>query len=356
MQISSELETFKKVAEKSIYNIDVITGQEWKYNKCFKSILIPLKLKKILSLALCHIELGIRVFLGRQKDAIILHGFSTELLILTYLFSLFRSKNIYCLTHHHIQQANYNILARIALHVYSRLGYSFIINEDAQILKNLGFDETQTNRHVTMLHPVIESSPEIFLNLENSVNSDHLVSSDRVKIGIVGKIRPEKKTYKTLSLLLSLKAKYNFCLIVGTDDFSGLAESINMSDDIVLINTSTRSGYLEALYKSDIIVLNYEESRYFYRCSGVAADAIGVKTYVVCPNFFMMRNQLYSPSQVGITYDSEGSLENAIDQAINLSISSHEENFRMHFEQRSINKISSDLIEKIETRIAENKP
>ncbi len=100
----------------------------------------------------------------------------------------------------------------------------------------------------------------------------------------------------------------------------------------------------------DIIILNYEKSKYFYRCSGVAADAIGTKTFVLCPNFPLMNNQINYPTQVGISYENESDLETAIQQSLEL-VSNDFISFEEHYIERSIGNISSDLARHLEAKL-----
>jgi hypothetical protein len=123
---------------------------------------------------------------------------------------------------------------------------------------------------------------------------------------------------ETLQLLLKIQKSIDFILIIGTDDLSPFTELEIDNNRIKLVNTSKKDDYHTTLTECDIIILNYEKSKYFYRCSGVAADAIGTKTFVLCPNFPLMNNQINYPTQVGISYENESDLETAIQQSLEL--------------------------------------
>jgi hypothetical protein len=64
------------------------------------------------------------------------------------------------------------------------------------------------------------------------------------------------------------------------------------------------------------VVLNYRRDRYYYRASGVAADALNHRTVVVSPDFPVLRSQLTYPVQVGCLYRNLDGLESAIEQAL----------------------------------------
>jgi hypothetical protein len=115
-----------------------------------------------------------------------------------------------------------------------------------------------------------------------------------------------------------------------------------------LIDTSTNDAYLAALSVCDVVVLNYEKSKYFYRCSGVAADAIGVQTYVVCPDFPFMSSQVNYPAKVGVVYEDETDLEIAIQQALALTLDSDKSAFESHYMQRSLAKTAAILDQAIQ--------
>jgi hypothetical protein len=67
-----------------------------------------------------------------------------------------------------------------------------------------------------------------------------------------------------------------------------------------------------------VVVLNYVRERYYYRASGVAADALARRAAVVCPDFPVMRRQLADPAPVGATFATLNDLEAAITEALGL--------------------------------------
>ncbi len=343
MSDCNQLNIFYEVAKMSAYDILVFRGQEPKLLPHVKATWFR-KTFKILELIICHINIGRRILQNQNKDAIILHGFSTEFLLFTYLFSFFNSRNVYILTHHNVQQAFDNLLIRALLKLYNLLHYRFIINEESSVLSHLGFSEQQRVRHLSLLHPVVKS----VLNQKEISNKKNNITSTK-KIGVIGRISQGKQFKRTINLLLKMQEKLDFNLIIGTDDLSHIEKTYLNNTSVV--DTSDRNEYFKALAMCDIVVLNYEKSKYFYRCSGVAADAIAVNTFVVCPNFPFMSNQINYPQQVGVTYDSELDLEEAIEKAFEIVSISDEEMFRMHYVERSIEKIAANFIKELEAQI-----
>ena len=334
----NQLRALIEASRRSAYDIAVIQESPPTLLPSLKQSLFR-KLLKIIELTIFHIEIGHKIRAHRNSDAIVVHGFSTEFLIFTYISSLFWTKKVYFLTHHNIQQAFQNLFIKAIFKLYHSLGYCFIVNETTSILKGLGYNEPEIGRHVPLLHPVARVSASNLLSDE----------ANQLKIGLIGKIRRGKQFSKTLPLLLELQKKLNFLLVIGTDDLSAFADM--SPDGVRLINTSTKSDYFSVLASCDVIVLNYEKSNYFNRCSGVAADAIGVGTCVVCPDFPLMSNQINYPARVGVSYSNELELELALKEAMVLASTSKSESFESHYEERSIEKIADAFVQEIQSRI-----
>lgn len=348
MSDCNQFAILNKTAEISKSNIFVITGNEARLLPHFDNSLLR-KTLKVVELIICHVELGRKITNNKSKDAIIVHGFSTEFLIFTYIASFFWAKNVYCLTHHNIKQAFQNSLVRLIFKMYHHLDYKFIVNEDSSILKNLGFSDREIEQHISLRHPAAKvDSFNLFINDESIEHSESNEIKKR-RISIVGKIRPGKQFHRTLELSLKLQEKLNFSLVIGTDDLSSF-DRVNLNGAI-LVDTSKNENYFAVLSSCEIIILNYEKAKYFYRCSGVGADAIGTRTYVICPNFPMMNHQLRDPEPVGILYENESDLENAIQQALKLPPADTNDAFDRHHIERSIEKLASILDRDIQARI-----
>jgi hypothetical protein len=324
-----------------VYDVRIITGNELRFFPGNDNFVIR-KILKVFALVASHIGLGRKILESKDADALILYGFSTEFLFLTFLSSLW-TKNVYLLIHHNIQQARQNSFMKFMLKIYHHLKYKFIVNETSSVLQDLGYKEAEIYQHLSLPHPVIKVNDTSDSNLFNNDESK------KKKVGIVGKIRKGKKFSDSLSLLMKISKELNIVLVIGTDDFSYFNDTI--LQDVKLIDTSNNDSYLTALSSCDVAVLNYEESKYFYRCSGVAADAISVQTYVVCPDFPLMSSQVNYPTQVGVLYKNEVELESALHQALELTVNSDRAVFESHYAERSPAKFASILDQAIKARV-----
>jgi hypothetical protein len=310
-----------EAASLSKYEIEVIEGHEIKLFPQVRNSTLR-KFFQLIGLIGAHIDLGLKVRRFKLKDAIIIRGFCTEFAWLTYIFSIGHTQNVYLLIHHNIQQAANHYWASILLRLLHQLQYRFIVNETCHVLQALGYSEVEIDRHLALLHPVVAIS---------SITT--AAARSRKKVGIIGQVRPGKQSAETLQFLLPLQAKLDFTLVVGTDDFSRFADVDWQGAE--LVNTMSHQDYLAALALCDIVVLNYEQDRYFYRCSGVIADAIGTQTIVVCPDFPMLQHQVMYPTQVGILYDPGSDLAVAVSHALTLSRQMDAKLFAAHYLERS---------------------
>ena len=337
MSDCNHLRVFNEFAKTTDLNIAVLTGTILEIFPHVRNSSLR-KIFKGLSLLICHINIGKEINKSRDKDVIIVHGFSTEFLWCTYLYSLFRTRSVFFLTHHNIQQAYNNKILKILFKVYCFLGYRFILNETCSVLEEFEFNCSEINRHISMLHPVLEYN--------NSVFSTHHDDNSIKKVGIIGKFGKGKKILENLNRLLALQDSMNFSLIIGTDNLNYFGD-IDLGK-AKLISTSRREDYLSALALCDVVVLGYERSQYFFRCSGVAADAISCKTYVVCPDFPLLNSQTNHPSKVGVLYDSDSSLEYMLQEALQLVSSDNNSAFEKHHYERSIKNVTDKLAQDIE--------
>jgi hypothetical protein len=99
-----------------------------------------------------------------------------------------------------------------------------------------------------------------------------------------------------------------------------------------------------------MVILNYQKSKYFYRCSGVTADAIGTKAFVICPNFPLMNNQINYPTKVDISYENESQLKTVIQEALNF-IENNVVLFEKHYTEPSIENVAAKFIKNLEIKI-----
>ena len=87
---------------------------------------------------------------------------------------------------------------------------------------------------------------------------------------------------------------------------------------VEVVGTERLDDYLAAFDRVDVVIINYRRDRYFWRASGVAADALSRRVPVVCPDFPVMRRQLTGPAPVGVPFASKSDLVPAIARALDL--------------------------------------
>ncbi|MEA5624975.1 hypothetical protein [Nostoc sp. UHCC 0251] len=326
-------------AKLSKNNICIITGNAPNLFPKINNVLLR-TFFKVITLVINHIDLGRKINKAKDKDAVIVYSFSTEFLFFSFLVS-FWTKNVYLVNNHNIQQAYENPFMNLMLKIYHYLGYKFIILETSSVLMDLGYEKQDLKRHISLPHSVVSS-----VNIANKSDWFNTEEIGKKKVGIIGESRRGKNFSNTLDLILKIAKKLDILLIIGTDNFSCF-EDMDLQG-IKLIDTSTNDAYMAALSACDVVVLNYEKSKYFYRCSGVAADAIGVQTYVVCPDFPFMSSQVNYPAKVGVVYQDETDLEIALQQALALNIHSDNSTFESHYIERSLAKTASILDQAIQ--------
>ncbi|MGA7935836.1 MAG: hypothetical protein WCA35_19955 [Kovacikia sp.] len=291
------------------------------------------KIFKLIELIISHINLGRKISKAKDKDAVIIYAFSTEFLIFTFLFSCW-TQNVYLVNNHNVQQAYQSRFMKLLLKIYLHLSYKFIVLETTSVLMDLGYQKEDLNRQISLPHCVVRDE-----NQSDLLFDEHEIS--RKKVGIVGESRKGKNFSNTLTLMLEIAKNLDFLLIIGTNDFSCF-DGMDLQG-VKLVDTSTNDAYISALSACDVVVLNYEKTKYFYRCSGVAADAIGLQTYVVCPDFSLMSSQVNYPIPVGIVYKDETDLETSLRQALELASKDDKSAFGSHYIERSLEKTASIL-------------
>ena len=104
--------------------------------------------------------------------------------------------------------------------------------------------------------------------------------------------------------------------MIGCDDPSMLATWAARGFEVA--DTSARPRYLGALDQCDVVVLNYRRDRYFYRASGVAAEAMGRRAVPVCRDYPIIRRMLHDPAPAGALFEHLEGLESALAEALAL--------------------------------------
>jgi hypothetical protein len=136
----------------------------------------------------------------------------------------------------------------------------------------------------------------------------------RVKLGIVGMLRPDKPIAGVVAALERLvRTDGRYELRIGTPFWQISKELADGAIDVV--DTSTPEQYQRFLLGTDIIVTSFERSSFWFRPSGIINDALAAGCVVVAPNFPVFAAQVSAPARVGVTYETIDELHAAVARA-----------------------------------------
>lgn len=261
-----------------------------------------------------------------RKDFIVVREFNTLPYLLASFFSFPLRHKLLLNVNHNFQRTYTSKLHALIVRVLDFLGFRFLCFECAEL-------------PVHLRNKIIE----IPFLIEKKNNFKEDISCQRIVVGVVGSIRPEKDVERLLKNLDENKLKFsgvNFLL--GCDDHE-LIEKYRKKDWLTL-NTNDYDQYLSALNSSDILVFNYKEKDYRFRHSGVITDAIANNKVVIAPDYPYFNKQIKEPVKVGVLFSSLNDIEQAINEALTL-VNSKERNVRHeHYcEFRNIESITHSL-------------
>jgi hypothetical protein len=276
-----------------------------------------------------HIRMAQYVSQIRQGyDAVLFTHFLNFPIFLTFLFSGLQPNRVYLLSHY-MQQVFRNRLYFWLFKLYIWKGYRFLVFEDADLLARAGFSAQELRAFVSIPHPVL-AHPQ----LKQSISLGH-----RKRVGLIGEVRDEKHVPETIAWLSNLQEELKFDLVIGTKNISFFQE-LSLGSRATFIDTTTNEGYFAALSACDVIVLNYEKRNYFMRASGVIADAIGTRTYCICPNYPVMRRQILWPVPIGDVFDDLANLGHALGEILTWPDPKTNPAFNQHAQERSAHVIA----------------
>lgn len=254
-----------------------------------------------------HLRLVKRLWVLRDHDLLIVREFLTQFLMLVWPAIWPLRRRVCFLINHNLQEAHRRWFERQALRLLYLTGCRFACLETSEGLAEIGL-RPERGRVLVIPHPLAPLAPE-----------HRLKPAGRIAVvGVIGEVRAEKGSERMLEILCDLVAegRLKARLLLGCPDPAARATWQGRGFEVV--DTTGHQEYLAALDRSDVVVLNYRRERYFYRASGVAADAIAMRTMVVCPNFPIMRRQLTVPAPVGALFDDVEEIGQAIRKALAL--------------------------------------
>lgn len=262
---------------------------------------------KTLVFLAAHLRLGRALWRRRDRDLVLVREFLTQLLVLVWPLIWPLRRRVYFLVNHNLQEAHRRGLERRLLRILHRTGCRFACLETTEGFAEIGI-QPDDERFLVLPHPLAPLAPP----------RAPAASGALPVIGVIGEIRPEKGSTELLERLgrLHQEGRLRGRLVVGCNEAA--VREAWAARGFEVADTSTRQQYLEALDRCDVVVLNYRRDRYFYRSSGVAAEAIARRATPVCPDFPIMRRMLREPVPAGVVFQGLEGLEAALAEAVAL--------------------------------------
>ncbi|MDA0256498.1 MAG: hypothetical protein O3C25_01970 [Chloroflexi bacterium] len=260
-----------------------------------------------LAYLLAHLRLVTRLWRSRSADLLLVREFLTVPLLLVWPLIWPIRARVVALVTFNVQEAHRRPLERAALRLLVRGGCRLACLESSAGFAELGL-------------PAGDGRP---LVLPVPVDATIVVEPARDPvaepvIGVVGTARAEKGFEELIATLERLRGEGQLraSVLLGCPD-PEVRERWS-ARGLAVADTTSRVDYLATLDRCDVVVLNFVRDRYFYRTSGVAADALARGAVVVSPDYPVLRHQLTSPVRVGTFYADITGLPDAIDEALAL--------------------------------------
>jgi hypothetical protein len=163
------------------------------------------------------------------------------------------------------------------------------------------------------------------------------------RVGLVGDFRGEKGGRTALlDILEKLSYQPELDVAVGYWDEKILsAIPATLVGRLTIVNTFEFDNYLRFLASCNVVITHAGDA-YRYRHSGVIMDAVSLGVIVVCPNYPVLRSQIETPVEVGITYSSLDDIPDAVNAALKMQ-PILTANFDRYLRERGPEWVSSDL-------------
>lgn len=256
---------------------------------------------------LTHIRLVREVWRQERADMVIVREFLNLPTVLVWpLLWPLRHKVIF-LVNHNIQFAHISRLEGLALQILCRSGLRLLCLELPAGLAELG------------LRGAAEASVKLPFPLNVPVSklmTAQAPESGRKRVGVVGNFRREKNADTLLEVLLQgmQQGILDADIVLGCPDQR--YRSIWEGRGVLCYDTSNYEDYLDVLSSCNVVVLNYSRDAYYFRHSGVIADAISNDVAVVCPDFPLLASQISVPEVVGFTFQSVNDIPRQVSNAL----------------------------------------
>lgn len=231
-----------------------------------------------LRILLRHIGLIFRCWRAASHRHILIREFSTLPLMMVFpLLWPLRCK-LFFLIHHNLQWAMRSRMERFGMTALARMGVRLAAFE-TQDFPNLGKLGVPSSRNLVLPHPVARTF------------SNPRKKGETPVIGVAGIYRPEKGIDE---LIRCLKENFPmFGILLGVPNPEA-AVHLNVET----CSTASEEDYRAMIARCDVLVQNGAADSYFYRASGVIADAAACGTAVVAPDFPILGKQVEGIGEV----------------------------------------------------------
>lgn len=293
---------------------------------------VPRPVWNYVSVILLHLRLLVVIWLRRDSDLILVHSFSTTLIgaMWPLLFPL--RDRLAFIVHQNLQYAHVRPLERRIFKFLCRRRFRFAFLESIEGLAELGLDPS-SDQFLVLPLAAHKGTPAV---------AACRAAREGATVGVIGNFRAEKRIDGVLQALLAAREQVDGLeeIVFGCPDQQLLERWTTRG--LRTVNTRDYGDYIAALEKCDVVVLDYDCSRYYYRSSGVIADAAALNVAVVAPDFPVFRKQLLEPAPIGAVFHGPEDLLPAIRRAVEIRRSARE-NFEAWSRARSLERISELL-------------
>lgn len=286
-----------------------------------------------------YCELAAYIIHRRRKDAIFVREFSTYFFLISLVLTIPLRKKILLLNAHNVQSANNNLIEKVILNLYLFSGCRIIMLETRDHLLSVIWTQN-LSRILCINHP----TPHFMANKYDNHFS--------IRVGMVGDFHPDKNMQPVL-INLSRICKHEgiFKLEIGTKTFP-----LRLPPDVSCVVHDTREAdcYIEFLKNIDILLVPYPAKKYFFRASGIIAEAISCGTFIITTNLPSLANQVLNPVPVGLVIDENAFVTDELKRAllrVRSMIHVKHDNQRLYCLARSGVSIAKELEKELERSV-----
>ncbi len=249
-----------------------------------------------------HFRFIFRVLRLKKDQYMLIQEFSNIPLALIAPLIRFRLERLFFVVNHNLQWAGHRITEKTAFRLLGWMGCRFVFFEQTPeaALRELGIN---SKPFFLLPHPV-PSSGQI-----------RRCSGGIKRIGVIGQFRAEKGIDGLLQYLESLIPIYD--VVVGVPNVMEFKKQSKFGSAtwFELQDTGCSDVYQKVLSGCDVMVLNYPDSGYAFRASGLIADAAAAHVPVIVRKLPILELQISNPVRIGESFEELDNLKEALGRA-----------------------------------------